>query len=70
MPEIYPCPCGGEAQLVTVRYGEHPFPAPTRGLCESYKIVCTRCGYETAEYALPKYAKKFWNRFASRGGAA
>lgn len=62
------CLCGGHPKFVEVCRGHREAVLLNCGSPDAFKVVCTRCGYETKEHSYGDNAVKEWNEHA-KGGA-
>lgn len=69
MPKVERCSCGAMPQFVEVSRGHKEAVLLNGGFPDAFKMVCPKCGYETAEHVTGADALDEWNRHA-KGGAA
>ena len=71
MPTIERCTCGcGEMpQSVEICYGHKESVLLRGGFPDAFKMVCPKCGYETAEHQFVADAVDEWNEHAKSGAA-
>ena len=69
MPRVDNCTCGSMPQMVDICRGHKESLLLTGGMPDACKLVCPKCGYETAEHMFAADAVDEWNRHA-KGGVA
>ena len=62
MPSLNKCTCGAMPQFVEISRGHKESVLLTGGKADAYKMVCPKCGYETAEHEWVADAVDEWNK--------
>ena len=71
MPTIERCTCGCDEmpQIVEISRGHKEAVLLNGGSPDAFKMVCPKCGYETAEHQFIADAVDEWNKHAKEGAA-